>query len=341
MAISRITRAALGVAGALVLAAPALQAQAVIASGNVTLGVNSLGHLNYAGVGLASTSTGNESTYPGCECEGWGVGIAGGTYDGRRGYANDAVGTSGLTLVSFSSTATTAKSVTTISDGSGNAILRITHDYMPSASSFLYEVKVTLENLSGQMLGDATNGLRYRRVMDWDIEPTAFSELVTLSGWGATSLLAMSNDGFESSDPFSSNSAICGVTSNTNIVDSGPCDHGAAFDFGFAGLAAGASFDFTTFYGVAPTETQMLAALGAVGAENVYSFGQSSTTRSCVGGAPAGSASCETFAFGFKGVGGTTLPDPTAVPEPSTVILLGTGLLAIGGVARRRRRQGK
>ena len=110
----------------------------------------------------------------------------------------------------------------------------------------------------------------------------------------------------------------------------GPCDHGALFDFGFPSLAAGASQTFTTFYGVAPTEAEMFTALGSVGAESVYSFGQFSGCNSIADHA------CETFAFGFKGVGGTVIG--TTTPEPATFTLLGTGLMGIGGFVRRRRR---
>ena len=43
--------------------------------------------------------------------------------------------------------------------------MRVTHDYHPSANPNLYEVTVTVENISAVPVD-----LRYRRVMDWDID---------------------------------------------------------------------------------------------------------------------------------------------------------------------------
>lgn len=339
--------------GLLFLAPQALEAQAVIDNGTVRLGVNPHGQLNvvdptFGGVGLQSVASGNDATFAGCECEGWGAGIfhPGGTYDQVWGGANDSFhgGPVNLSLQSFASSANTATSVVRILSGA-TEVLEVTHEYRPSAVPELYEVHVTIANLLGEAVGSGSTGLRYRRVMDWDIEPTEFSEFVTIQGWPAANLIATSDDGFEGSNPFIATSGIT-APENANFVDNGPTDHGALFDFAFEALAAagetGSSRSFTTFYGVAPTETAMLAALGSVGAE-VYSLGQcnGSIDASCseVTGAP------NTFAFAFAGVGGTPLPPPPSseVPEPATMLLLGTGLLALAGAggARRGMRAGR
>ena len=68
---------------------------------------------------------------------------------------------------------------------------------------------------------------------DWDVEPTAFSEFVTIETGTATNLLYSSDNGFETANPLGSRSEILFTG---EAVDSGPSDHGALFDFGTATL---------------------------------------------------------------------------------------------------------
>lgn len=308
--------------GAIAITSQSAQAAAIITGGNVQLGVDSLGQLNIPGgtpspvtgtraVGLRYLPTGNEATSHGCLCEGWGVADA---ILGVTGYANNSVGTAGLILDSFTSTASTATSVVRNTGGQ----FKVTHDFKLSASDDLYEAVVTIENISGAMLGD----VRYRRTFDWDIEPTTFSEFVTIGGTAtATNVLKATNNGFASSNPLSSNDPLFagGVG---DFVDLGPADHGANFDFGFGSLGIGESKTFSIFYGGAPTEVAAFDALATVGAE-VYSFGQSSTDKDGLG-----LDGSNTFIFAFKGVGGTVIgdPDPVSTPEPASLL----GLLAVG-----------
>jgi archaellin len=293
-------------------------AAAIIDNGTVQLGVDNFGQLNIPGppsargtssVGLRLLSTNNEATAAGCLCEGWGVADS---LTSVAAWANNASGTSGIVPISFTSTANSATSVVANSSG----IFKVTHNYVPDTRTpYLYRTVVTVENT-----GSSTVDLRYRRVMDWDIEPTAFSEFSTIQGTaGATNVLFASNDGFASSNPLSGPSSL-GATGD--FVDVGPFDHGALFDFGFGLLEAGKSFSFDIFYGAAPTETQALSALAAVGAE-VYSFGQAR------GGATTGEPN--TFIFAFKGVGGSPV-----VPIPTPALL--PGLIGMGIAAMRKRK---
>lgn len=308
------------------VAAPAM-ASAIITNGTIGLGVDDEGQLNIGSTnssaggttnyGLRDIGTNWEATAQGCLCEGWGAAVAG---TGTTVYANNASGTS-ATLVSFASTASTATSIVT---SVGGAALTVSHVYAPSASALLYQVEVTITNTSG---ADFTGGTLYRRVMDWDIEPTPFNEYSTIQGGaGAANVLFSSNNGFANSNPFSDGSgSIAG-----DFVDFGPTDHGALFDFSFGALKAGESQKLTVFYGAAPTEASALAALGLVGAE-VYSFGQSSRDRL------GGTDGLRTFIFGFKGVGGTVVPG--AVPEASTWMMMIAGFGIAGMSLRGRRRK--
>jgi hypothetical protein len=303
---------------------------AVISNGTVILGVDTFGQLNVGGgapspvtgttsVGLRFVPTGNEATSHGCLCEGWGVGIGG----GASGSANNDDGVVGLSSVSFVSDATSATSVVSM----GGA-LQVTQSFAPAAETAnLYRVAVSIKNTSGADIAD----LRYTRTFDWDIEPTTFSEYVTIGGSAAASavLLAIDN-GFVSSDPFGSRPTF----GNTgDFVDAGPGDIGANFDFGFGALKDGETFSFDIFYGAALTELGALSALAAVGAE-VYSLGQASSDPLGLG-----LARTNTFMFGFKGVGGQAIPDPTGtVPLPAGIWMLLSGIAALGGFKVFRRR---
>ncbi|MFN0093046.1 MAG: Ig-like domain-containing protein [Acidimicrobiales bacterium] len=267
----------------------------VIDNGVVQLGINPTGELNVdsgdllpslngtSAVGLRYLPTTAEATAPGCLCEGWGVADA---TSGVTGYANQSKGTANITPVSMTVTSSTATVVVRVGD-----TFLVTHRYRPStATPNLYEDEVTIENISA-----APTEVRYRRVMDWDVEPTAFTEYVTIVKGDSPELVFTSDDGFATSDPLGGPSSIRFTGA---AADDGPIDHGALFDFAFGALAPGASRTFVTFYGAAGNEAAALAALRAVGAE-AYSLGQPSTP----GGADLGEPN--TFVFAFGRVGGT------------------------------------
>jgi hypothetical protein len=304
----------------------------IIRTGNVYLGIDDLGQLNipsynsvtnnsaFTGLTYAPNPPGGDGTSPGCLCEGWGVSAS-----GVSGFANNAIGTGGLTLTSFNSDAVAGSVIGTYATSSvsltGMPGLTVTQAYTASASSALFKNTVTITNGTANSVTD----VRYVRVMDWDIPPTEFSELVTIQGTATTSALEYSSDnGFATADPLAGNpGGLLGGTVNTDFTDSGPSDHGAYFRFNFGTLSAGESKSFDIFYGAASNEANALAAIGTVQAE-LYSFGQNSLPTS---------SSDPTFVFAFKGVGGVA---QVPVPDGGSTLALLAASMGFLGIAKRR-----
>lgn len=282
---------------------------------NVPAGIEQPGNIGTDVVGLRYMGTGYESTADGCVCEGWGAADA---TSGVTGSANRDRGipTSNLRVESFTTTDSTAVSTVVIADGAGEDVLRVTHDYHPSATPQLYAVDVTIQNLSDEPVDPL-----YRRVMDWDVQPTAFDEWVTIQGTeDAENVLFASNDGFASGDPLSGPSDI-GLIGD--FVDEGPADHGALFDFGFDDIDPGGALTFTTFYGAAGTEAAADNALAVVNAE-VYSYGQPDTETGPTNGDP------NTFIFAFAGVGGEPVFPAVSLEDDAYSIGEAAGSVSVG-----------
>jgi hypothetical protein len=300
-----------------VLAAPDSPLGALISHGTVQLGVNRTGELivgggEHAAAGDGSTKVGLryaplnlESISDGSPAEGWGVADPDAGIGGLSGWANRDLGGASdqIKEVAFSHTADSADSVVNLVDDAENPVLRVEHNFQPSASTHLIEATVTITNETGSTIAHT----KYRRVVDWDIEPTPFEEYVTIAKGNSAALIDASDDGFSPSNPLEGLGAC--DHGHGDVVDSGPHDCGAAFDFDFGSLLAGASKSFKLYYGAAGNEAEAIGALQSVSAE-AYSLGQSSSELGPVAGTPA------TFILAFSGIGGDSLfADDPATPD--------------------------
>jgi len=291
---------------------------AIIGNGTIQMGINPTGNLNVDGgkpsagtgttiVGFRYVPTNSEVTAERDPAEGWGVADA---TSGVYGYANRggvAAGVVNTSVVGFASTTTTARSVVTI-----GSTFQVTHDYHPApATPNLYEVTVTIKNISQNSVD-----LRYRRVVDWDIEPTAYNEYVTIQNNSSTALVYDNNDGFTTANPLGAKSSgIVRPLYTGNFDTVGPLDQGALLDFSLGNLDPGLSRAFVFYYGADAARAAVLADLQAAGVAG-YSLGQPSSP----GGKDQGTSN--TFALGFRVT--AILPSPSGGgPSPSAGMAAG------------------
>lgn len=144
--------------------------------------------------------------------------------------------------------------------------LQVTHYFHPSSSPNLYQVDITIKNNAPTPAGD----VRYRRTVDWDVEPTPFDEYVSINKGSSSKVLFASDNGFAYPDPLVDAGSI-NFSGNGDRV--GPSDHGANFDFGLGSIAPNASVSFTMYYGAAGSRADAIAALKTVRAE-AYALGE-------------------------------------------------------------------
>lgn len=318
------------------------QPDKTIDNGTIRLGVNDEGHLNVPGfdpssgtgtstVGLRLISTNADALAPGCECEGWGIAER---FLGFSGWANNSWGgTDNLVVDAAVFGDDTATGRVRLADA--EATVSVEHHFRPVPNvPYLYAIDVTVRNITA-VNSDNPNlyygpvSPVYRRVMDWDVEPTAFSEYVTIAAPGGVAppeIVFTSNDGFGSPDPLDPYSDL-GATGL--FEDFGPEDHGAMIqiDLGTLHPSLSPTATFTMFYGAAPDEATALAALTMVGAE-LYSLAQADV----VGGASTGEPN--TFIWGYKAGSGGYEPPTLAAVTTSAASSSPLGSTSEAGVVR-------
>jgi hypothetical protein len=275
-------------------------------------------------------STNADALSPGCECEGWGIGER---FLGYSGWANNSWGgTDNLAVDGAVFGDDTATSRVRLADV--EATLSVEHHYRPVPNvPYLYAIDVTVTNITA-VNSDNPNlyygpvSPVYRRVMDWDVEPTAFSEYVTIAAPGGVAppeIMYTSNDGFGSPDPLDPFSDL-GATGLFD--DYGPDDHGAMIqvDLGTLHPSFSPTVTFTMFYGAAPDEVTALDALETAGAE-LYSLAQPDLPNGATTGEP------NTFIWGYKAGEGGYQPPVIAALTTSTATTT-TPAASVPGVVR-------
>jgi hypothetical protein len=283
-------------------------AQADINNGTIRLGVTSNGALivtptvvplnSAVGTGLVGVRympTNNDGSAQGVALDGWSVADS---ITNQWGGATVDAGMTNLSAVSQTSTASTA-----ICNATAAGIFQVTHDFHPSTNPNAYEITVTVRNISA-----ATVNARYRRMIDWDIEPQATSEFVTIQGATLSGILNFTNDALFS--PL--NPLLPPVGTPGDIVNSGPGDLGATITFNLGMMAPGASVTFNHYYGAAADRASALSVVTALGLQ-----GYTLASPAPPGGSPANVGTPNTFLYGFFGtfIGGGPPPPLPAGPE--------------------------
>jgi hypothetical protein len=278
------------------LLAAAVKGQAIIGDGKVLLGVGAEGHLNipYYGtiLGLPTTDPAGVNTIglrspdgrytaveQGCLCEGWGAGIRRGDlgteFEDECGSQADTK--MNIALDRFSVHDANKEATSEVYCGVQKK-LKVRHQFRTAKDrrgcDGAYEVKVTIQNRAC----DSVKDVIYRRVMDWDIDPSKFNELVTIQGTSKSDVLELStNNGFCDMNPSSScestGSSIDAPSNNSDFVDLGPEDHGATFQINLGELKKDEAVIFRFFYGYFRSESEAKKCIKA-GKMDLYSFGQ-------------------------------------------------------------------
>lgn len=287
---------------------------ATVTNGFLNLGVNTYGNVfdpvSYTGLQLIGN--GDDAISPGTPRSGWGVAA-----NGVSGWADPyESGVVNLNFVSFANTASTVTSVTQLP-----GLLQVTNLYAPTSTPSIYGDTITFTNISGGTLSN----VMYSQQTDWDVAPTQFYEHTTVDAWGKSHVVYTSAYGFESPDPLNP-SFNCNYIAACNNVNGtfGPADLGEGIIKNFGTFAPGQSFTLKTYYGgdydTASLEAE-LTSLGWTGPGDPR--WEVFIMQSDCGGVPC--TGNDTWVYAIN-----------ETPEPGTLAMLGTGLLAGIGVLRRR-----
>jgi hypothetical protein len=237
----------------------------VLSNGTVDIGVGRFGSIDDpGGVGLRlHGQPQTESVLYRCWCEGWGVGVLGGI----GGSVTAQLGAKDLSVEDFSVIGNLAMSRVSVLGG-----LEVTDTVYPSVSPNLFTMQVIVANTGAAPL----TPVRYRRVVDWDLNQCPGYETVQQRAGDTSFISGVTNDGYADPDP---SSPLTDRGINGWFIDNGPADDGVLIEVDPGTINPGSSKMFTIYYGVATGEAAALSAVDAVGAQ-VYSLGQINTDGS-------------------------------------------------------------
>lgn len=276
----------------------------VITNGTVSVGITTSGNLYDPDTGIGFRRGGLDPISPGTPHEGWGArvgGIGGQQAPFYGGVQN--INPNGSTFLANSATTSSF-----INNGSGNA-MRVDHAFNFVANNVM-AIDVKMTNLSG-----ATNTMTYRRIGDWDIAPTAFSETLTANA-AVGDFKQSTYQGFQSANPLDPLGSLFPAAGGSFTGD-----NGAGIDIEFLNVANGASREFAIYYAISldgQSEAQLRAQLQALGLLYIIS-GRSTNT--------SGQVNSFALGYGFARV----------IPEPASMTVFGA--VAVGGVVTLLRRR--
>jgi len=238
---------------------------------------------------------GYDPIQPGTPREAWGVSAGAAAGTADPFFA----GTSNITANSAVFGAGSASISTFLNNGAD--ILRIDQAYNFAADNVL-RIDTTVTNVSG-----SSQAVRFARHVDWDILPSQFFENSSVPA-PAGLVSAASCGGFENPNPLVAFGYSCSIPGTT-----GPGDLGGALVMNLGTLTNGEAFSFSVFHAISQTgqsSADLAAQLAGLGSTyTITGYGVGDTYSAALGVAP--------------------------VPEPGSLILLGSGI--VGLVARRRR----
>lgn len=251
------------------------------------------------GVRLAALGAAGEGVCVGTDLDGWGVADA---TSGVLGRING--GEFPLNITTVSGIPDASGTRLTVVNRVGSA-LEVTHAFAPSPGTpNVYVATITTKNLTA-----APVDLRYRRTTDWDAQPTAFQERVTIGGDLPPSLVTGGAVDLNSLSGTDLNPLVGGrpilAPFGTPVTDNGPADQGTRFDISPGTVNPGECLSFRLFFGAAASEVEASAAVTAAGI-TTWALIQSNT--GVLTGQPA------TWIAGYAPPASGSGPCPTAQP---------------------------
>jgi hypothetical protein len=282
-------------------------AQADINNGIVRVGVSPLGSMGVnpaINTPVSSAGPGSVSyvtlRYMPTNCEA----DSGGVLEERWGVADTLTSQSGgslgggnTNLVAGSFTSTASSAVATVTAA---GVFQVTHDFHPSSHPNVYEITVTIQNISASSVN-----VRYRRAFQWDIEPTRFQEFITLQGSSQPGVLSFTDLGNAAVNPMTAPPGTSGDVVNQGP---GPTMSGFTLTLDLGTLAPGGSTVNRFYYGATGDRASAVSAVTSLGI-SVYALGHPDTT-------PANAGTPNTFLFGFIAGPPAAAPAPPPAPTP-------------------------